>query len=94
MAAPSSLHGYAPELAKQVQDIIDSAHGGEVAPLTAYEDVSDILVEEGIAENDVLVMMEEVLVHPKNRSEMGLNGFQTHKNGNDVLVVGFHDHEV
>ena len=94
MAAPSSFHGYSPELVKKVQDIIDTAHGGEVAPLTAYEDVSDILVEEGIAENDVLVMMEEVLVHPKNRSEMGLNGFQTHKNGNDVLVVGFHDHEV
>ena len=94
MAAPSSFHGYSPELVKKVQDIIDTAHGGEVAPLTAYEDVSDILVEEGIAENDVLVMMEEVLVHPKNKSEMGLNGFQTHKNGNDVLVVGFHDHEV
>ena len=70
------------------------ARNGEVAPIKAYEDICEYLIERGIVENDVLLDFKEILCHPGNRSKTGLNGYNAHQNGDRIVKAGFTQSEL
>ena len=72
----------------KIQSLIDDANKGAMAPNTAYEDISQILIAEGIVKDDVLINPDDMLVHPKNRESLRVNAYNVHKNGNQVDVIG------
>ena len=92
--AAMAIHGFSPELVEEGQEIIDAYRKGETAPLVAYKDFTDFCVSHGICELDAQVKCKDVLCHPKNRHEMGLNGFQCHQNGDGVLTIGCSPNEM
>jgi hypothetical protein len=81
------LHSYPEHLVAEIQGLIDLGRAGKRALNTAYEDISDRLIEEKIVQTRLL-KVEEVMCHQCNRSSMGLNGFNVHKNGFEILTVG------
>ncbi len=87
MAGLAHAHGYAAQLVDDVQAIIDATNRGEIAPNTAYEDISSMLTEHGIVEDKIL-QVDELGVHPSNRGRLGLNGHNVHRNGHEVDKVG------
>ena len=82
-------HGYSQSVVDQVQAIIDSNLKGEVGPNTALWDIWDILAAQktGRAQKTRL-RCEQVGVHPSNRGTFGLNGWNCHRNGNEIDKVG------
>ncbi len=82
-----SIHGYPSSVVIQVQNLIDQANKGEIAPLTAYEDIWVILYDLHICKEAVL-NVDDVACHPCNRERLGLNGYNVHRNGNEVDKVG------
>ena len=87
MSSSTVAHGYRPSLVKTVQLLIDGARDGTLAPITAYEDICDILRDEHIMVERTLDT-DEVLVHTANRGTLGLNGYNVHRNGFELTKVG------
>ena len=84
-------HGYPQSVVKQVQDIIDMNIKGEIGPNTALWDIWDILASlsgAGAKAKKIVLRCEQVACHPSNRGTFGLNGYNCHKNGNEIDKVG------
>ena len=86
-SALAPIHGYGAQMVVDVQSIIDDAYKGNVAPLSAVYGIFEMLVANGNAKK-VRVHPSEVAVHPSNRGTFGLNGYNCHRNGNEIDVVG------
>ena len=80
-------HGIPAPLVCKVQAKIDSVFAGELAPLTGYNDIWDMLEEEHIVQVKTL-HVSQVMCHMCNRETLGLNGHNVHKNGNEIDTVG------
>ena len=87
MATIEMVHGYSPSLVAEIQAIIDDARDGKIPPNTAYEDICERLIEKQVVTEEVLTC-DKVACHPSNRSGMGLNGYNVHRNGAEVDRVG------
>ena len=85
--ALAALHGYPPELVKDIQDIIDAANLGTLAPNTALADIEEILKDKHIVRL-VDLHPDEIACHPDNRGSFGLNAYNVHKNGAEIDKVG------
>ena len=86
-SASAHIHGYNVQMVMQVQTVIDDAYKGDVAPLSAVYDIFETLLAKGHAKK-VRLHPSEVGVHPSNRGTFGLNGYNCHRNGNEIDVVG------
>ena len=89
MAVP---HGYPKHVVDQVQAIIDSNLKGEIGPNTALWDIWEILStvqsKTGAKAKKVTLRPSQMAVHPSNRGTFGLNGYNCHRNGNEIDKVG------
>ena len=70
---------------------VDTVMGSSAGALTKWNQVLDILVAKNIAYKRQC-SMDDLFVHPKNRSGMGLNAFNVHRNLAVIKTVGC-DHE-
>ncbi len=70
-----------------IQDILDKANDHLIAPITAYNDIWDILLEQNIVKT-VTLQVDQMGCHMSNRGTLGLNGHNVHKNGAEVDKVG------
>ena len=82
-----SVHGIPTKIILHVQDLIDQANNGTLAPNTALEDIAEICLEEGLLKEETFPV-DDFMCHPCNRSKLGLNGSNVHKNGLSVDSVG------
>ena len=81
------IHGYSTVLVMNIQSILDRANKGEVPPITAYEDIWAILLDQKIVK-EIDLPVDEIGCHPSNRGQLGLNGFNVHRNGREIDLVG------
>ena len=82
-------HGYSTTIVNQVQEIIDKNLKGEIGPNTALWDIWEILASQKTPRAKKIVLRcGQVACHPSNRGTFGLNGYNCHKNGNEIDKVG------
>ena len=78
---------YPADLVARVQSIIDQ-DPREVGPLTKWGQILDKLKEHSIPYIVEDVSATLVLVHPDNRSKLGVNAFNAHRNGAFIKRMG------
>lgn len=87
MANPAMINGFGSKLVSEIQVIIDDSRNGTLPPNTAYEDISDRLIQEKVVVSEVMTC-DKIMCHPCNRGKMGLNGYNVHRNGSEIDRVG------
>ena len=60
---------------------------GLLAPITAWKDCIDRLIADKVA-NKVICLPEEFLIHPSNRSGLGVNAYNVHRVGAMLKQIG------
>ena len=77
---------FTPQVRGEVQAVLDL--GSAAGPLTKWNKVLDILKDAKVAYSSTNISPQEFLVHPYNRSRLGVNAFTSHRNGAKIKRVG------
>ena len=85
----SYKHGYSAALVEKGRKILDS--DDEIGIIK--DNFLELLMENGIG-RDVVMKVEDLLVHPSNRGGLLVNAFNSHKNGSMVRRVGANKKEL
>lgn len=83
----ASTQYYAPELVRKIQAILEQ-DSTTVGPITQWGQVLELLQEAKIAYEVDEVNPTLLLVHPDNRSKLGVNAFNAHRVGAYIKRVG------
>ena len=76
-----------------IQDRIDQARSGLTPPISAFRDVMDRFFKDGIATKQC-VHPSKFLVHPANRGGLGVNAFNVHRVGAQIVRLGVEPQEL
>ena len=76
---------YDPAIVKQISDLLTRE---DMGPLSIWNDVKKILLDEGIAYEVPVVCPSRVLCHTENRGGLGLNPKTCHRTGARILRIG------
>ena len=82
-------HGYSTELVAKGRAILDS--DDEIGIIK--DNFLEFILGNGIG-RDVVMKVEDLLVHPSNRGGLLVNAFNSHKNGSMVRRVGSNKKEL
>ena len=94
MSAAVFTTSFSASLVAEVQQLIDLERSGELAPITALEDIAAKLTEVNACEEAVLTDVERVYCHPKNRSSTGVKAFNAHETGHVIVGAGVDPREL
>ena len=75
---------FADNVIKAAQEVIDS----DMGPITKFNKVVDMLLQENVAYVIDELNVAALMVHPENRSKLGVNPFNVHKVGSYIKKVG------
>ena len=78
---------YPKELVDYIGSRIEQHREGQLGPITAWKDCLERLFSENVAKN-MICMSEEFIIHPKNRSGLGVNAYNVHRVGAMLKKIG------
>ena len=95
MAGKGGKHAfYSPTIVAEVQALIDQSKFGERPPMSSLTDILDIFAKEHISQTDVMLEVDMVMVHERNRGGLGINAFNAHRNGVSMVDIGIDPDEL
>ena len=78
---------YPQEMRDFINGRIEQHRDGKLAPITAWKDCIDRLIEGKVAKN-LVAEPDEFLIHPQNRSGLGVNAYNVHRVGAMLKQIG------
>lgn len=78
---------YPRELVDFISGRIEMHRDGKLAPITAWKDCVDRLLKDKVAKQ-IVAEADEFMIHPSNRSGLGVNAYNVHRVGAMLSKIG------